>query len=39
MVTFSSQQLPVESLYHFGFSEPIAKSTLVGTNESRAWRT
>ena len=27
-----------ETLYHLGFSEPIAKSTLADANESRDWR-
>jgi hypothetical protein len=27
-----------ETLYHLGFSEPVAKSTLADANESRDWR-
>ena len=27
-----------ETLYHLGFSEPVAKSTLADANESRGWR-
>jgi Domain of unknown function (DUF4372) len=27
-----------ETLYHLGFSEPVAKSTLADANENRDWR-
>jgi hypothetical protein len=27
-----------ETLYHLGFSEPVAKSTLADANEKRNWR-